>query len=150
MVLREGASEMDQVRIGEYHCYNEDEILSLYRSVGWSNYYESPDLLKNAYAHSLCVLAAYAGGVLAGVIRVVGDGNSIIYIQDILVSPDFQRRGIGAALLGAVLERYQGVYQKVLLTDDREETARFYERAGFRPAGELGCACFMRHTPKAF
>ncbi|MGX7076836.1 GNAT family N-acetyltransferase [Globicatella sanguinis] len=32
-------------------------------------------------------------------IRVVRDGYSILFIQDILVLPEFQRQGIGSTLL---------------------------------------------------
>ncbi len=59
--------------IRDYDKYNESEILDLYQSVGWTNYTNNPDMLKNAYANSLKVLAAYANDTLRGIIRVVGD-----------------------------------------------------------------------------
>ena len=75
-----------ELSLKEYEWYEEEEILNLYRSVGWSNYYENPTMLKNAYEHSLYIVGAYIEDKLVGVIRVVGDGASIMYIQDILVS----------------------------------------------------------------
>ena len=54
---------------------------------------------------------------LVGVCRVLGDDASILYVQDILVDPDHQRRGIGRALLENVLDRYSHCRQKVLMTD---------------------------------
>ena len=39
--------------IREYDTYNEDEILDLYKSVSWTNYTDRPEMLKNAYEHSL-------------------------------------------------------------------------------------------------
>ncbi len=62
---------MQNIEIREYQEYNEAEILSLYISVGWSNYYEKPDMLRQAYAHSLCILGAYANHLLVGIVRVV-------------------------------------------------------------------------------
>ncbi len=64
-----------------------------------------------AFRHSLLVLAAWEDGELAGLIRAVGDGATIVFIQDILVAPERQRRGIGTALLRALLERFNGVRQ---------------------------------------
>ena len=96
------------------------------------------------FANSLLTLAAYEEAALAGLIRVVGDGHTIVFVQDILVRPQFQRRGIGSALLQAVLNRYAGVRQIELLTDDTPETAAFYRSMGFRELTELGCRGFMK------
>ena len=74
----------------------------------------------------------------------VGDGHTIVFVQDILVRPQFQRCGIGSALLQAVLNRYAGVRQIELLTDDTPETAAFYRSMGFRELTELGCRGFMK------
>ena len=60
--------------VKEYSTYNEEEILNLYQSVGWLNYVNQPEMLKNAYANSLKVFGAYDNEKLLGIIRVVGDG----------------------------------------------------------------------------
>ena len=101
---------------------------------------------KSVYgcANSLLTLAAHEEAALAGLIRVVEDGHTIVFVQDILVRPQFQRRGIGSALLQAVLNRYAGVRQIELLTDDTPETAAFYRSMGFRELTELGCRGFMK------
>ncbi|MDO5326045.1 MAG: GNAT family N-acetyltransferase [Clostridia bacterium] len=130
--------------IQEYASYNEKELLALYDSVGWINYTRRPDMLKSAFAHSLLVLGAYDGSRLIGIIRCVGDGHSIVFIQDLLVHPEYQRQGIGKALLNAVLNRYENVYQIQLLTDDRLETAAFYQSLGFSRADTMGCAAFVK------
>ena len=78
--------------IREYRGYREEEILPLYEQVGWTSYTARPAMLENAFRHSLKVLAAYEGKMLVGLIRVVGDGYSIVYIQDILVLPACQRK----------------------------------------------------------
>ena len=96
--------------IKEYSQYKEAEIVNLYQSVGWLNYVNNPEMLKKAYANSLKIFGAYAGEKLLGIIRVVGDGHSIIFIQDIVVLPEYQRNGIGTALLKRILETYANVY----------------------------------------
>lgn len=132
------------MEIRAYTEYNEAEILGLYASVGWTAYTDDPAALRNGFANSLLTLAAYEEAALAGLIRVVGDGHTIVFVQDILVHPQFQRRGIGSALLQAVLNRYAGVRQIELLTDDTPETAAFYRSMGFRELTELGCRGFMK------
>lgn len=131
--------------IQPYSHYNEKEILPLYTAAGWSNYYEHPEMLRESYRNSLCVLAACEGDQLVGVIRCVGDGYSVVLIQDILVLPEYQRRGIGTALMRAVLERYAHVYQIQLATDNTEKTMAFYKSLGFWPLQDMGCCAFMKH-----
>lgn len=135
---------MEGIRIAEYGPFRLDELLRLYGSVGWTNYTGHAEMLEQAYANSLKTLAAYDGETLVGVIRAIGDGCSILYIQDLLVLPEYQRRGIGSALTRRLLALYPDVYQKVLLTDDTEKTVRFYRSLGFQPAAEQGCAAFFR------
>ena len=130
--------------IKEYGEYRESEILSLYRSVGWTNYTDNPDMLKNAYANSLKILGAYADGRLLGIIRAVGDGCSIVFIQDLLVFPEYQHKGIGTALISRILALYQTVYQKSLLTDSTEKTIQFYQSAGFQMDTDIGCRAFIK------
>ena len=96
------------------------------------------------FANSLLTLAAYEEAALAGLIRVVGDGYTVVFVQDMLVRPQFQRRGIGSALLRAVLNRYANVRQIELLTDDTPETTAFYRAIGFQELTELGCRGFMK------
>lgn len=132
------------MEIRAYTEYNEAEILGLYASVGWTAYTDDPAALRNGFANSLLALAAYEEAALAGLIRVVGDGHTIVFVQDILVRPQFQRRGIGSVLLQAVLNRYAGVRQIELFTDDTPETAAFYRSMGFRELTELGCRGFMK------
>ena len=130
--------------IKDYNEYNESEILNLYQSVGWINYVNNPAMLKNAYANSLKILAAYENDKLLGVVRVVGDGYSIIFIQDIVVLPEYQRQGIGTALLKRILEMYQEVYQKSLFTDNKEKTIQFYKSLGFEMDTDIECRAFTK------
>ncbi|MCI7028179.1 MAG: GNAT family N-acetyltransferase [Eubacteriales bacterium] len=130
--------------IREYKTYDETEILGLYASVGWTAYTEQPESLRRGFEASLLVLAAYEDGALVGLIRVVGDGQTIVFVQDILVHPSCQRRGIGTALLKEVLKRYSHVRQIELTTDDTPKTRAFYESVGFRTMASLGCCGFMK------
>ena len=132
------------MEIKEYTKFKADEILQLYTQVGWTAYTEDMPALERGYKNSLLVLAAYENGELLGIVRVVGDGTTIVLVQDILVYPARQRQGIGTALLKAVLERYKNVRQIQLVTDNTPKTVAFYKSLGFLDFAEFGCCRFMR------
>jgi GNAT superfamily N-acetyltransferase len=132
------------VEIREYTEYNEEEILRLYTAVGWTAYTENMPVLREGFNNSMLVLAAYEGEELLGIIRTVGDGATIVFVQDILVFPDKQRQGIGTALLKAVLDRYANVRQIELATDNTPKTVAFYKSMGFSEMSEIGCCGFMK------
>ena len=132
------------MEIREYKEYNEEEILRLYKAVGWTAYTENIAALREGYQNSMLTLAAYEGEELLGIIRAVGDGATIVFVQDILVFPERQRQGIGTALLKAVLEKYQSVRQIELVTDNTPKTIAFYKSLGFYEMSEMGCLGFMR------
>ena len=129
--------------IKEYDKYIPGEIIPLYESVGWTAYTEAPETLRRGFEKSLLTLAAYEDGKLIGLIRCVGDGETIVYVQDILVYPEYQRQGIGTALLREVLSRFSHVRQIVLSTDKEERTLRFYRSLGFASLEDIGCRGFM-------
>ncbi|MDE3291576.1 GNAT family N-acetyltransferase [Lacticaseibacillus paracasei] len=118
------------------------EVLVLYKSVGWSMYTRDPARLERALTHSLMVLGADEGKQLVGLIRAVGDGETILFIQDLLVLPEYQRRGIGKQLIEALLARFPEVRQRVLLTDDDPKTRNFYKAAGFVESQQVGVIAF--------
>ncbi len=94
------------MEIKKIETYDEATILALYASVGWTAYTDDPVALKKGFENSLLTLGAYENGKLLGLIRVVGDGHTIVLIQDVLVFPEYHRQGIGTKLLKAVLEEY--------------------------------------------
>ncbi len=132
------------MEIREYQTYNEQEILDLYQSVGWTAYTDEPETLKQGFLNSLLTLAAYDRGKLLGVIRTVGDGRTIVFIQDVLVLPEHQRNGVGAALVKAVLKQFQNVRQITLITDYTPKTVAFYKSLGFVSMEQIGCCAFTR------
>ena len=126
-----------------------EDVLPLYEAVGWTNYTTKPEMLKAAFENSLHVLAAFTEeGILVGVLRAVGDGASILFIQDILVTPEYQHQGIGTKLLQQTLEKYKNVYQIQLATDDSTKTVSFYESNGFTSLTSLNCVSFIYRGDK--
>lgn len=136
---------MQNIEIKPYKTYDSDEVLALYGAVGWTAYTDRPEMLRQAFAHSLLTLSAYDGGKLVGIIRAVGDGYSMVYIQDILILPGYQRRGIGTALMKEMLNRYEHVYQKALMTDNTTKTIAFYRSLGFTQVTDWDGTAFMKN-----
>ena len=132
------------MEIREYRTYNEAEILRLYQSVGWTAYTDHPEVLRKGFENSMLTLAAYEDDQLLGIIRAVGDGYTIVFVQDILVFPEYQRKGIGSALMQSILDRYSHVRQIELATDNTPKTIAFYKSMGFRELSEIGCCGFKR------
>ena len=95
--------------------------------------------------NSLCVIGAYDNEKLVGIIRAVGDGLTIVFIQDIIIQPEYQRKGIGTKLLKAVMDKYSDVYQMELLTDNTEKTKAFYRSVGFSASDDMGCVALCHH-----
>ena len=130
--------------IKEYKNFEHEEILNLYNDVGWCSYTSKPKMLEHAFEHSLKILGAYDGEKLVGIIRAVGDGYSILFIQDILVLTEYHHRGIGKKLLQTMLDLYPDVYQTELATDCTEKTISFYKSCGLLPYSEIGCEGFIK------
>ena len=132
------------MEIKDYTEFKQSEVLDLYTQVGWTAYTENMLALEQGYKKSLLILAAYENDALLGIVRAVGDGFTIILVQDILVYPEYQRHGIGTALLKAVLDKYSDVRQLQLVTDNTPKTVAFYKSLGFLNFSEIGCCGFMR------
>lgn len=114
-----------------------EDVLDLYESVGWTAYTKDPGRLVAAIAASLRVVTAWDGGRLVGLARVVGDGLTIVYLQDVLVLPDLQRSGVGRELFRRAFEPYEDVRQKLLITDDEPGQLAFYRSMGFTEVRDL-------------
>ncbi|HHT21383.1 MAG TPA: GNAT family N-acetyltransferase [Tissierellia bacterium] len=121
------------------------DLTTLYNSVLWTAYTDYPDKMAQLLPGSLWYLAALDDEKLVGMLRVVGDDCSIVYIQDICVDPAYQRQGIGTELVRRALDRYSHIRQTVLVTDNDPATKAFYQSVGMSPIEETGGVCFVRY-----
>ena len=113
------------------------QLLGLYNAVGWTIYTRDESALEKACRNSTYVVCAWNGETLVGLARCLSDDVSIAYLQDILVHPDSQRRGIGRRLMDECLERFAHVRAKVLLTDNEAHQHAFYKSIGYKNTREL-------------
>lgn len=120
-----------EITIKEYEKYDSDEILNLYNSVCWCSYTNRPKMLEHAFEHSLKILGAHDGNKLVGLVRAVGDGYSVLFIQDILVLPEYQRKGIGTMLLKSMLGFIRKFIRPSLLQTKPKKLLNFINPAVF-------------------
>lgn len=112
------------------------ETVELYDAVGWSAYTDHPETLRAGLAGSLRVVVARREGRLLSLARIVGDGATICYLQDVLVHPDARREGLGRWLVREAFAPFGAVRQHVLITDEEPGQKAFYEALGFSQFGE--------------
>ncbi len=121
-----------------------EQLEKLYNDVEWYAYTKDLDVLQQAVYQSLEVISAWNGDELVALIRVVGDGLTIIYIQDILVLNAYQNQGIATQLVQQILEKYKHVRQKVLLTEEAPDVRHFYEKNGFESCDKGSLVAFAK------
>lgn len=121
--------------------------LYLRASVGWKKL--SITQAKKALENSLYTICAEIDGRPAGMGRAVGDGAVICYIQDLIVVPEVQGRGVGRQLIEhlknyvySISENDTEMMLALMCAKGRE---RFYEKYGFtaRPTHNLGPGMIM-------
>lgn len=137
---------MDKVIVKEDVIPEIDQLMDLYNDVEWFAYTNDKVRLKNAINNSLKVLTAWDDKNLVGLIRVVGDDYTIIYIQDILVLESYQGKGIGSHLLKLILEEYKSIRQIVLMTDNTEKTVSFYQKNGMVETADYNGVAFVKYS----
>lgn len=103
-------------------------------SVGWSPM--SSQLAKASLVNSWYIVAAIHEDMVIGMARIVGDGGFLHFIQDVIVNPGFQGKGVGKALVEKCLEKIKASVPSdvsVLVTSLADKgQEKFYEKFGFR------------------
>lgn len=131
----------------EYREFGAEElsrVQALYQDAGWTAYLGEPGKLARAFHASLLVLGAFRENVLIGFIRCVGDGEHIVYVQDLIVDRRYRRQGIGRALLGKARDAYRHVRMFVLTADASDESANtFYRSIGMRSYADAELTCYL-------
>ena len=116
-----------------------DDVLHLYQAVGWTNYTNQPQMLAQALTHSLAIYLARDGEKIVGLVRLIGDGFSSVFVQDLIVLPTYQRQGIGSTLMKQALSDYKDAYQIQLATEQTEKNLGFYRSLGFETLSTYDC-----------
>lgn len=137
-------NDVEKIEYKENTPVDIELLTALYRSVSWTAYSEQSEIMEKILPGSYFYISAWSGENLIGLIRTVGDGTYILYIQDILVHPAYQRLGIGTMLMKQTLEKAKKMQQIILTTDNTEKTKSFYHSLGFLPINETGAVSFIK------
>ena len=112
---------------------NVEEFNLLYDAVGWGAYDEK--ITKKALDNTVYSVSVYDDKESVGYGRIIGDAICFLYIQDIMVKPEYQGNKIGTMITNKLLEKINEIKQenpdlRVYLgaSKNREE---FYEKFGF-------------------
>lgn len=131
--MSQDASVLTDVEIRLVDAWNVEEIADLYRAGGWwKETYEAAGLtllLQGSFAFAVAIDRRTSR--LAGMGRVISDGVSDGYVQDLVVLPEYRRAGIGKQIVARLVEacRAKGVLWIGLIAEPGSE--RFYEALGF-------------------
>ena len=130
---------MDGITIRRRHP-TVSEFRDIRGAAGW--WVPDEAIVQRALQGGLFSFCAERDGQTVGMARVIGDGAISYHIQDLIVLPEYQRKGIGTVLMDAVMEGIDkqapaGARITLFAAPGLEP---FYSRYGFveRPHGKLG------------
>ena len=111
----------------EFNSNNEigsAEVMEIFISVGWRK--NANDIIK-AFKNSYYV-TAYNENKLIGFARAISDGIYYTSIFDVIVKPEFQKKGIAKTMLKMLLQKFKGSYFFLSYTPGNK---KIYERCAF-------------------
>ena len=115
-------------------AWDEQEIAALYRAGGWwkeeHRAGDLPSLIRGSFAFA--VATDEKTGRAIGMGRVIADGVSDGYIQDVVVLPEFRKSGVGREIVSVLVDRclQAGITWIALIAEPGTE--KFYLPLGFR------------------
>lgn len=107
-------------------------VINLLASVGFGEArHYTPEGVEAMLRNSTYVAFGIApDGQLAGMIRALSDGTMTTWISEIIVAPQYQRRGLGGRLLNCVQQRYQ---ETAIYAEGFVGQEKFFEGNGIKP-----------------
>ena len=109
------------------------QILDLYRKAGWwSDSIDDAGLVAKIVSGSFLFAIAVFEAQVIGMGRVISDGASDAYIQDVTVAPAHQSRGIGSRLVRMLVERLKSLGIGWIGLIAEQNSHPFYTRLGFK------------------
>lgn len=122
-----------------------DDYFHLRQSVNWNNFSKEQTLI--ALSHTLYSITVKKDQKIIAMGRLVGDGLYFT-IVDVVVYPDFQRQGIGTAVIHKLLDyvernTFPGGRSSISLISEKGKEP-FYENLGFKKIPHEFCGSGMR------
>lgn len=131
---------MDKQFIIKENMLSIGEYLELRRALDWE-IYSSNDISQSLH-NSLYIVSIYDNKNIVGAGRIVGDGRICFYIQDVMVRPEYQNKGIGNQIMTFIMHYlYEHAAQNAYIgLMSKIGKSGFYEKYGFisRPNEKMG------------
>jgi len=109
------------------------QLNALYRDAGWwGDGPDDPGHITDIINKSHCFLVAMASDKIVGMGRVISDGVSDSYIQDVTVSSDWRGQGIATEIVRLLVERLKGEGLNWIALIAESGTQSFYKALGFK------------------
>lgn len=125
---------MDQIEIKLVDSWDIDEIVSLYKAGNWwKDYYDTaeiPRLIRSSFAFAVAV--DLQKKLAIGMGRVISDGVSDAYIQDVVVFPAYRRKKIGEAIIKILIQRCHASHIKWIGLIAEPGSIEFYNSLHFK------------------
>lgn len=118
-----------------------DELAELYQIADWARH-RSAGQIVDLLRHTDIIFTARAEGRLVGFARVLTDFTVRAAIFDVIVIAEYQRQGVGTALIGALLDHPRLARVEKFLLNTRDKQA-FYRKFGF-VTSETECMTLTR------
>ncbi len=136
---------MNESRLFKENVLGYEDYCRLRESVGWQLF--SEEQTQKALSNSLYTVIAVDDDQAVGMGRLIGDGMYYM-IADIVVQPDYQRRGIGSKIVNRIIEYVDqatpsGGRSSIQLIAEKEKEL-FYEKMGFKVIPHECCGSGMR------
>lgn len=109
------------------------KLIKLYESVKWQQYTMlDKKNMEKMILSSHHTIQVFDGKRLVGFIRSLSDGVLYVMIQDVIVNPEYQRKGIGKSLVTKMISLYGNHPKKSFIRLFSEPSAEgFYIALGF-------------------
>ena len=122
-----------------------DKIKEIFENEGWFSYLLDDEALKRAFEKSLYCLGAFDDDELIGFVRCVGDGEHIVLVQDLIVSPEHQKQKIGTALFQNAWDKYSQARTFLVVTDEDDSVSNhFYQSFGMKHLSKSRMVSYFR------
>ncbi len=122
-----------------------ESVKEIYRKESWNAYLKDDEKLVQAFDNSLYILGAFDDNNLIGFVRCLGDGEHALLVQDLIVDPEYQKRGIGSYLFKTIMQKYADVRMFLVITDLEDEVDnKFYQSFGFKKLADKHMVGYVR------
>ena len=121
------------------------ELANLFASVGWGDDadYQADIISRSIAAYPLVAYCRDSNGLLVAYISAFTDGAFSTFIGELVVRPQFQRKGIGSAMLELIVEKCRGV---PIYSTPFEDDQSFFLKRGFGVSKRAMSVVSMRNA----